>query len=258
MPLVGGTFRFDPATGAASGEVTVDARRAETGNAKRDKTMHADVLESERFPSIVFKVERVEGALAESGRSDLRLAGVMILHGSDHRMTLRRRWRMPAGACGARCSFRSPTSSGDARPQLPDRAGGEDGRCDGSRGRTLGRNPTGGGPLMRPATTFAAATVVPARRRSVALAYGFTAHGLFLIGVGAMVLDLHQGMRLSLGPARGPRQESRTRSDPAVPDRPLVPAQRQGPRDPKRLAPERLGADLATTTFAAWPLSRSP
>ena len=88
MPLVGGTFRFDPATGAASGEVTVDARRAETGNAKRDKTMHADVLESERFPSIVFKVERVEGALAESGRSDLRLAGVMILHGSDHRMTL--------------------------------------------------------------------------------------------------------------------------------------------------------------------------
>ena len=88
MALVGGAIRFDPATGAATGTITVDARRAETGNDKRDKTMHADVLESERYPTIVFRAERVEGTLVDPGHSDLRLVGVMTLHGADHPMTL--------------------------------------------------------------------------------------------------------------------------------------------------------------------------
>jgi len=104
---------------------------------------------------------------------------------------------------------------------------------------------------MRPATTFAAATVVPARRRSVALAYGFTAHGLFLIGVGAMVLDLHQGMRLSLGPARG--AAAGVANALLILQFPIVHSfllSDRGRAILKRLAPERLGADLATTTFA--------
>jgi len=88
MALMGGTIRFDPATGVASGTITVDARRAETGNGKRDKTMHAEVLESESYPEIVFTAERVEGALVDPGHSDLRLVGVMSLHGADHPMTL--------------------------------------------------------------------------------------------------------------------------------------------------------------------------
>ena len=88
MALTGGTIRFDPATGAASGEITVDARRAVTGNEGRDRTMHADVLETTRYPTIVFKPQRVEGVLADPGRSELRIAGVMSLHGADHPMTL--------------------------------------------------------------------------------------------------------------------------------------------------------------------------
>lgn len=88
MALTGGTIRFDPATGIATGTITVDARRAETGNDKRDKTMHTDVLESERYPEIVFRAERVEGTLVDPGHSDLRLVGVMTLHGAEHAMTL--------------------------------------------------------------------------------------------------------------------------------------------------------------------------
>jgi polyisoprenoid-binding protein YceI len=88
MALAGGTVRFDPATGAATGTITVDARRAGTGNDRRDRTMHADVLESGRHPTIVFRVERVEGTLVDPGHSDLRLVGVMTLHGADHPMTL--------------------------------------------------------------------------------------------------------------------------------------------------------------------------
>jgi polyisoprenoid-binding protein YceI len=88
MPMAGGTIRFDPATGAASGAIRADARGARTGNGKRDKTMHAEVLESERYPTIEFRVTRVEGKLVDPGHSDLRLVGVLNLHGADHPMTL--------------------------------------------------------------------------------------------------------------------------------------------------------------------------
>lgn len=88
MALAGGAIRFDPETGSASGEVTVDARAAETGNRERDETMHAEVLETARFPTIRFRVERVEGRLAESGPSTLRMGGVLSLHGTDHPMTI--------------------------------------------------------------------------------------------------------------------------------------------------------------------------
>ena len=88
MALTAGVIRFDPGTGAASGTITVDARRTETGNKKRDKTMHEDVLESERFPTIGFRVVRIEGRLVDPGRSELKLVGVMSLHGADHPMTL--------------------------------------------------------------------------------------------------------------------------------------------------------------------------
>jgi polyisoprenoid-binding protein YceI len=88
MTVTGGTIRFDPDTGAARGTITVDARSAETGNGKRDRTMHAEVLESERHPTIGFRVDRVEGRLVDPGHSKLRLVGVLTLHGADHPMTL--------------------------------------------------------------------------------------------------------------------------------------------------------------------------
>jgi polyisoprenoid-binding protein YceI len=88
MALSGGQISFDPATGSASGEVTVDARQAQTGNRQRDKKMHREVLETERFPSITFRPERIEGAVAETGHSDLRISGVLTLHGAEHPMTL--------------------------------------------------------------------------------------------------------------------------------------------------------------------------
>ena len=50
--------------------------------------MHADVLETSRYPTIVFKPLRVEGTLVDPGRSELKIVGVMSLHGADHPMTL--------------------------------------------------------------------------------------------------------------------------------------------------------------------------
>jgi polyisoprenoid-binding protein YceI len=88
MVLTAGSIRFDTETGEASGEIVVDATRAETGNEGRDETMHAEVLETGRFPTIVFKAHRVEGVVVDPGRSELRIVGVMSLHGADHPMTL--------------------------------------------------------------------------------------------------------------------------------------------------------------------------
>ena len=45
--------------------------------------------------------------------------------------------------------------------------------------------------------------MTPGRRRLIAALYGLAAHGIFVAGVGAMVLNLHQGMRFSLGTAHG-------------------------------------------------------
>jgi polyisoprenoid-binding protein YceI len=108
MAVTGGGIRFDPETGAASGEITVDARTAETGNHKRDKTMHADVLESESFPAIVFRAERVEGQLVDPGHSELRLVGVMRLHGADHPMSLPAAVDSADGRVGATLQFTVP------------------------------------------------------------------------------------------------------------------------------------------------------
>jgi polyisoprenoid-binding protein YceI len=88
LALAGGTIRYDPGTGAASGEIVVDATRAETGNRRRDRTMHGEVLESDRFPTIVFRPERVEGAVAPGIRGTVRIAGILTLHGGEHPMTL--------------------------------------------------------------------------------------------------------------------------------------------------------------------------
>src|SRR5256885_1853454 len=56
-----GSVRFDPATGAASGEIVLDAASAETGNASRDRDMHGKILESGKHPEIVWRIDRVLG-----------------------------------------------------------------------------------------------------------------------------------------------------------------------------------------------------
>ena len=95
-----------------------------------------------------------------------------------------------------------------------------------------------------PATAF--------NRRLIALTYGVVAHSLFLIGVGAMLLNLHEGMRWSLGTARG--TGALIANALLVLQFPIAHSLLLGRRGfgvLARLAPGRFGADLATTTFAA-------
>jgi len=79
-----GSIRFDPATGNASGELLVDARTGTSGNDTRDAKMHKEILESQRFPDIVFRPARVEGKLAQQGVSQLQVHGAFAIHGVEH------------------------------------------------------------------------------------------------------------------------------------------------------------------------------
>src|SRR5581483_3555043 len=78
-----GFVRYDFATGKASGEIVIDAQSGQSGSEARDKRMHRNILESDRYPEIVFLPDRVEGVLSRA-----RLHGNFRIHGQDHEMTM--------------------------------------------------------------------------------------------------------------------------------------------------------------------------
>jgi polyisoprenoid-binding protein YceI len=85
--LKGGTIRFNPASGEASGSLIVDATSGNTGNERRDRRMHRQILEDQKYPEIVFAPQHISGKLAPQGTSQLELQGVLSLHGEQHPMT---------------------------------------------------------------------------------------------------------------------------------------------------------------------------
>ena len=91
---VHGTFQakptaleFDPASGRISGEIVVDARTGATGNAMRDRKMHTEVLESERYPEVSFRPDRVSGQVG-TGKSSVQVHGTFMVHGVDREITV--------------------------------------------------------------------------------------------------------------------------------------------------------------------------
>jgi polyisoprenoid-binding protein YceI len=67
--------------------VLVDARSGASGNGTRDRKMHKEILESQRFPDIVFRPDRVEGKLLPLGISQMQVHGVFAIHGAEHQLT---------------------------------------------------------------------------------------------------------------------------------------------------------------------------
>jgi polyisoprenoid-binding protein YceI len=86
--LRSGSVTFDPKSGNASGEIIVDATSGESGNNARDKKMHKEVLESQRYPDIMFSPKHVMGKVADQGTSNIQVQGVFRIHGADHDFTL--------------------------------------------------------------------------------------------------------------------------------------------------------------------------
>ena len=82
--LKSGILRIDPTTGKASGKIIVYATSGDSNNSSRDEKMHKVVLESSKYSEIAFSPTLLDGKLALSGPSDVKLHGVLSLHGGDH------------------------------------------------------------------------------------------------------------------------------------------------------------------------------
>jgi polyisoprenoid-binding protein YceI len=83
-----GAIHFDPSSGKISGAIVVDATSGESENNSRDARMHREILESAKFPEIVFTPLQMTGVVAANGSSKVEVSGRFRLHGQDHDVTL--------------------------------------------------------------------------------------------------------------------------------------------------------------------------
>src|ERR1700674_2819249 len=86
--LKSGTIRLDPSTGKMSGSIIVNATSGQSGNEGRDRKMHREILESGKYPAIIFTPSQVKGTFDPKGPSKLEVSGQFSLHGQDHDLTL--------------------------------------------------------------------------------------------------------------------------------------------------------------------------
>ena len=81
-------LHFDTATGKASGAIIVDARSGDSDNKSRDKKMHQEILESQKYPEIIFTPVQVRGSFDPQKASQVDVVGTFRIHGQDHEMTM--------------------------------------------------------------------------------------------------------------------------------------------------------------------------
>lgn len=83
-----GTIQFDRSAPKISGSIVVSAASGESGDKGRDKKMHSDVLDVERFADVTFTPQSYQGTIAPSGDSTIQVTGVFTLHGTPHDLTV--------------------------------------------------------------------------------------------------------------------------------------------------------------------------
>lgn len=103
-----GSIEFDSATGAASGELVVDAGSGDSGNGARDRKMKKEILETQKFPDITFTARKITGNVASQGASQILVDGLMNLHGDSHPVTLAMEVNVKPGLASADTTFVVP------------------------------------------------------------------------------------------------------------------------------------------------------
>lgn len=103
-----GAVAFDPAANTVTGNLVVDAASGKSGNDSRDHRMHKDILESARYPEIVFSPDHFTGELHRSGDSQVSVHGLLRLHGSDHEIELPMKVHMDHGSLAADAELAIP------------------------------------------------------------------------------------------------------------------------------------------------------
>jgi len=83
-----GDVRYNIVTMSVEGTLVVEATSGQSGNRSRDHKMHKEILESARYPTITFRPDKVEGAVAPIGTSTVQVHGIFSIHGTDHELTM--------------------------------------------------------------------------------------------------------------------------------------------------------------------------
>ena len=104
----GSKLRFDPVTGKAGGELAVYATSGESGNSSRDERMHKEILETRKYPDFVFRPSQIEGKVNPEGASDIKLHGVMLIHGGEHEIVAQVHEELAGGQCKGTAKFDVP------------------------------------------------------------------------------------------------------------------------------------------------------
>jgi polyisoprenoid-binding protein YceI len=114
LHTVRGTFKVKhgdlhiDSSGRMSGEIVVDARSGDSGSGMRDHKMHNEVLESERYPEISFRPDRIEGPVQSSGNSSVKVHGMFNIHGVDREITVPAQVELSADHWTANAHFTVP------------------------------------------------------------------------------------------------------------------------------------------------------
>ncbi len=83
-----GSITFSTDGGKAFGEMVAAATSGESGNDSRDKKMHNEILESQKYQEIIFRPDRIDGKISATGASSVQLHGSFLLHGTEHELTV--------------------------------------------------------------------------------------------------------------------------------------------------------------------------
>jgi len=103
-----GSLLLDPASGKLTGEIVVDTKSGQSGSGMRDRKMHREVLESDRYPEIAFHPDRVDGTVLLQGKSSVQVHGIFNIHGADHELTVPAEVEMSADHWTATLHFAVP------------------------------------------------------------------------------------------------------------------------------------------------------
>jgi polyisoprenoid-binding protein YceI len=105
--LKAGTLHIDP-SGAATGQIVIDATSGESGDSSRDKRMHSIVLESTKYPNITFRPTHVDGKVDLTSAGTITIDGIMNLHGQDHPIQITVNLHPKDASIASQCHFTIP------------------------------------------------------------------------------------------------------------------------------------------------------
>jgi polyisoprenoid-binding protein YceI len=103
-----GSLHLDPSSRKLAGEIVVDAKSGESGSGMRDRKMHREILESDHYPEITFRPDRMDGTILLQGKSSVKVHGIFNIHGSDHEITVPAEVEMTSDRWTATLHFAAP------------------------------------------------------------------------------------------------------------------------------------------------------